>query len=140
MELRAFCEDDEEELDEESKKELESSRQENEVTMCVAVDGRTDIRERELTFFSAGCSATQRERLEMLRLALQSQLGVDAANSHYTLAGSALPAGPTTTNASDGAGVGAGGQASVVVNGGAGPEASGVADGTGDDVHEGMYL
>lgn len=34
-------------------------------------------------------SARQRERLEMIRMALQNQLGVDAANSHYNVATSA---------------------------------------------------
>ena len=39
----------------------------------------------------------------MLRLALQSQIGVDAANAHYTLAGSSAAAAPTLASASSSA-------------------------------------
>lgn len=34
---------------------------------------------------------TQQERLHMVRLALQDQLGIDAANSHYSIAADAIP-------------------------------------------------
>ncbi|KAK4048172.1 hypothetical protein OIO90_005936 [Microbotryomycetes sp. JL221] len=35
---------------------------------------------------SLSCRASQRERLVMIRLALQDKLGVDAGNAHYDLA------------------------------------------------------
>lgn len=42
-------------------------------------------------------SATQRERLHMIRITLDRQLGVDAANSHYTLAVDSVGVVPITT-------------------------------------------
>lgn len=40
---------------------------------------------------SARTRASQRERLEMIRVALQNQIGVDSANSHYDIAGAPVP-------------------------------------------------
>ena len=34
----------------------------------------------------------------MMRIVLGEKLGVDAGNSHYALAGSVVPTGPTTTS------------------------------------------
>ncbi|ORY76863.1 hypothetical protein BCR35DRAFT_292372 [Leucosporidium creatinivorum] len=83
-ELKTFCsEADDEDLDDDSRREFEQSVKENEETI-----------------------ASQKERMVMLRLALESQLGVDATNSHYTIAGadSATPStatleAPTSTAA-----------------------------------------
>ncbi|KAI5480967.1 hypothetical protein MNV49_006777 [Pseudohyphozyma bogoriensis] len=53
------------ELDDETREELRKSIEENDETI-----------------------ASQEERMEMIRIALQNQLGVDAANSHYDVAAS----------------------------------------------------
>ncbi|BGP50034.1 hypothetical protein JCM10450v2_005942 [Rhodotorula kratochvilovae] len=76
-ELRAFVrgegeeEDGDEGLDDETKRELEDTVRENEETV-----------------------ARQQERITMIRLALEEQVGVDARNPHYALAGSAPASAP----------------------------------------------
>ena len=44
-----------------------------------------------------GRRATQKERLYMIRLTLQAQLGVDAANSHYNVAVESVGVIPITS-------------------------------------------
>ncbi|KAL8287345.1 hypothetical protein RQP46_003797 [Phenoliferia psychrophenolica] len=75
--------DDEEALDEETKREFELSIEENRVTI-----------------------ARQEERLVMIRLAMEQKLGVDATNNHYDVVGRANgsgTAGSAPSSASGGA-------------------------------------
>ncbi|GJN92832.1 hypothetical protein Rhopal_005870-T1 [Rhodotorula paludigena] len=129
-ELRAFLEpassgqgaspavgadEEDDELDEETKAEFTASVKENEETI-----------------------ARQQERITMIRLALEEQVGVDAANPHYGLAGSttaptpapAAPAPPTS--------------AAPAVNGAEEGEVTGVTSSSArraePDADDGMYL
>ncbi|GAA5822551.1 hypothetical protein JCM11251_006376 [Rhodosporidiobolus azoricus] len=73
-ELREFAGDgggEDDEVDEESKAEFEAAIRENEETI-----------------------AAQNERLHMIRLALEEQVGVDAENPHYNLSSTASTALP----------------------------------------------
>ncbi|GAA6050572.1 hypothetical protein JCM3770_001468 [Rhodotorula araucariae] len=69
-ELRAFVrgegDDDGDSLDDDTRREFEDTVRENEETI-----------------------ACQQERIEMIRVALEEQVGVDARNPHYIVAGSA---------------------------------------------------
>ncbi|TKA56711.1 hypothetical protein B0A53_01906 [Rhodotorula sp. CCFEE 5036] len=107
----AAVDDDDEQLDEDSKREFAEAVRENEETV-----------------------ASQRERLTMIRLALEEKIGVDAANPHYERATAAEAQASSTPNEAAAA---RNGQAPTTVNGQSTAEEAVSSSALSD---EGMYL
>ncbi|GAA6030251.1 hypothetical protein JCM8097_009010 [Rhodosporidiobolus ruineniae] len=89
-----------------------------------------------------GTIASQRERIHMIRLALEEQVGVDAQNPHYTpstTTSSSTPAPPPASTASSATAPTPAPQLPPSIPAG-GAQTNGVAVGQGEEGDSGMYL